>query len=114
MTDMDDAYKKAATGGLSAMWAEEDAKAKRLTTAVTAAEVKEILGNSDIGTGESFWIGDGADLVEALGDAGWSIFRYAAEYYWVMRKMGWPDHEYEYISYTEGDVDYSDNPACAS
>lgn len=56
--------------------------------------------------GESFWPGGGDELLEALLYGGWRIHRFEAPYYWVVKR------DDTFLAYTEGDVDYGDNPAC--
>ena len=91
---------------------EENTKT-RLRVAKSAEEVRHALDimtePGTIGTGESFWQGDGDTLLECLHEAGWRTKRIAASYYWVLTNDAG-----EHVAYTEGDVDYSDNESCAA
>lgn len=109
-----------------------DAAMADLRTARTAPEVQAVLDRTcdpaGIGSGTSFWSGDGDELWGALQAAGWETHRWEAGYYWVMRRSvpaigigtGWNGttnstyftHVDQFIAYTEGDVDYADNPHC--
>jgi len=64
------------------------------------------LTGEHIGTGDAFWSMGGDDLLDRLTVEGWRIIRIEADYYWVVER------EDRYISYTEGDVNFSDNPSC--
>lgn len=98
---------------LNRYWAGVDESVRRAKTAKTVAEVLALLEvQTDLPehSGRAFFGGDGVDLLDALYEAGWTMFRYGAAYYWVLRS---PDGS-ELISYTEGDVDPGDNPACGT
>lgn len=89
-------------------WEIIDTRTKRCEEAKTAEQVKDALSAFErSGVGESFYPGDGGELWGALREAGWQSKRFAASYYWVMTNEAG-----EFVSYTEGDVDYSDNPLC--
>ncbi len=92
---------------LHAVWDAEKRLGELLKKADTLDKVKALLVTEErIGSGEAFWIGDGDDLWAVLYEAGWRTWRYNAQYYWVVCKGD------DFISYTEGDVDFSDNYMC--
>jgi len=59
-----------------------------------------------IGVEDAFWMGDGDDLLSRLMDEDWRLSAFEAPYYWVAKLDG------RFISYTEGDISFSDNPMC--
>jgi hypothetical protein len=97
-------------------------------TTTTEDFLHELAAGPNIGSGAAFWYGDGDDLLERLYEEGWGPHRYEAPYYWVVKFT--PPVRIEpgaargdgslviepvrYISYTEGDVDFEDNPCCGS
>lgn len=79
---------------------------------------------SGVGVGDTFWFGDGDELLELLYEEGWRGHRYVAPYYWVVKFLppvriergeitdSLVIEDVRYISYTEGDVNFSDNTMC--
>jgi len=59
---------------------------------------------------DAFWPGEGLKMLDVLIAGSWQLHRYEAPYYWVLRKPVGP--AYAYISYTEGDITFEDNPYC--
>jgi len=64
------------------------------------------LTGTGIGSGDAFWQLGGDNLLDRLTAEGWRITRIEADYYWVVSLKD------RFISYTEGDVNFSDNPSC--
>jgi hypothetical protein len=99
------------TAGWMGDWAAGlDAALGEMKSAKTPEAVIAILNKyASPSSGDAFWSGDGDDMLGVLLDAGWSIHRYNAPYYWVIKAPGGG-----LLSYTEGDVSSGDNPSCGA
>lgn len=57
---------------------------------------------------DAFFLGEGSDLLAVLVAGSWVVHRYSAPYHWVARKHV-HDDQYAFISFTEGDITFTDN-----